>query len=124
MVSFFSHVQHIMYLIHTILLHYLQNMLLKKSACLICLVVSHSEGERLRQVARGQLGSIIIWRSTARCTVVGNWDLGKRIYLYLKYVYKSVFQIHSKSNVCTMRAEMLVIKYVYIRHGLNVCRTD
>lgn len=51
-----------------------------KRACLICLVVSHSEGKRLRQVAGGQLGGIIIWRSTARRTVVGNWDLGKRIY--------------------------------------------
>lgn len=52
-----------------------------KKAYLICLVVSHSEGERLRQVAGGQLGGIIIWRSTTRCAVVGNWDLGKRIYL-------------------------------------------
>lgn len=46
-----------------------------EEANLICLVVSHGERERLRQVTRGQLSSVIVWRASARRAVVGDWDL-------------------------------------------------
>lgn len=46
-----------------------------EEANLIRLVVSHGERQRLRQVTRGQLSSVIVWRATARRAVEGDWDL-------------------------------------------------
>lgn len=49
-----------------------------EEANLICFVVSHSERERLRQVTRGQLSGVVVWRAATRCAVEGDWDLGRR----------------------------------------------
>lgn len=64
-------------------------------ANLICLVVSHSERKRLRQVTRGQLSSVIVWRATARCAVEGDWDLdrmGRKGGLFIFFLNTSVFK--------------------------------
>lgn len=62
-----------------------------EEANLIRLVVSHGERERLRQVTRGQLSGVIVWRAAARRAVVGDWDLrgegGLFSFIENKHVY-------------------------------------